>query len=89
MAGEVTNFAEKPQSEEWVNGGFFVFESEIFEYLDSDSALENQPMERLVNSGQLGAYRHTGFWRPMDTFRESKELNELYKGGQAPWVNWK
>jgi glucose-1-phosphate cytidylyltransferase len=84
----VTSFAEKPISEEWVNGGFFIFEKEIFEYLDNECILEREPLEEVARKGELHAYKHKGFWRPMDTHREAQELNKLWSEGIAPWRNW-
>lgn len=84
----VTEFAEKPIAEKRVNGGYFIFEPEIFSYLNDESILEKEPLERLSSSGQLKAYRHDGFWQPMDTYRETIELNELWDANQAPWKNW-
>jgi glucose-1-phosphate cytidylyltransferase len=86
--GHVEDFAEKPPSLEWVNGGFFIFEPGIFDYLNDECVLEQEPLQRLARDGQLGSYLHRDFWRPMDTLRESKELNYLYEIGDAPWVNW-
>jgi len=91
MEGDaVTNFSEKPQTEAgWINGGFFVFEPEVFEYLDDDdTVLEREPMERLAAAGQLHAFRHEGFWQPMDTLREKRLLESLWQGGNAPWKVW-
>ena len=85
---ETERKSEKPKSEEWVNGGFFIFEPQIFEFLNSDCVLETNPLENLVKLGQLNAYKHNGYWVPMDTFRESKELNELWNSNRAPWKNW-
>ncbi|MEZ6137467.1 MAG: glucose-1-phosphate cytidylyltransferase [Pirellulaceae bacterium] len=86
-AEQVTRFAEKPQtSEGWINGGFFVFEPEVFDYLNGDSCvLEKTPLERLSNDGQLMAYQHDGFWQPMDTVREKMLLEELWAKNTAPW----
>ena len=84
----VTNFSEKPRAEKWVNGGFFIFESKIFDFLNSDSVLEREPLERLSALGELKAYKHSGFWQPMDTYRESQELNDLWSSNSAPWRNW-
>lgn len=72
----------------WVNAGFFIFEPGIFEYLDEASTLEAEPLARLAADGQLAAYRHEGFWQPMDTFRESNLLNDLWNAKSAPWKNW-
>jgi glucose-1-phosphate cytidylyltransferase len=84
----VTKFAEKPKGNAWVNGGFFIFEPQIFDFLSPDCILENEPLEKLANLGELVAYKHHGFWRPMDTFRESMELNEIWETGKAAWKNW-
>ena len=83
----VREFSEKPQiGEGWINGGYFVFEPEIFDYLDGDSSvLELAPLERLAQSSQLVAYRHEGFWQCMDTLREKKMLETLWQSGKAPW----
>lgn len=86
----VSRFREKPQMDDWVNAGFFVFEPGVFDYLrDSDAVmLEAEPLARLAADRQLGAYRHEGFWQPMDTYRESQMLNEMWATGQAPWKVW-
>jgi glucose-1-phosphate cytidylyltransferase len=85
---EVLNFVEKPRIHDWVNGGFFVFEPEIFDYLDQNSVLEQEPLMRLAEEGQLMAYKHEGFWQPMDTYRESQMLNQMWDSGEAPWKIW-
>ena len=84
----VIGFNEKPQTSAGrISGGFFVCKRNIFDYLcdDEDLVLEIEPMERLAREGQLMAYRHDGFWHPMDTYRDYKLLNELWNSGQAPW----
>lgn len=86
--GTVTEFAEKPVSNQWVNGGFFVFEPKIFDYLSNESILERGPLENLAHDSQLMAWRHQGFWHPMDTIRDSQHLNELWDKGNAPWKVW-
>ena len=86
--GIVTQFREKPIMDGWVNAGFFIFEKSIVDYLDSDCVLEQEPLARLAAEGELAAYRHTGFWQPMDTLRESIFLNELWDSNKAPWKNW-
>jgi glucose-1-phosphate cytidylyltransferase len=86
--GLVTQFREKPIMEGWVNAGFFIFEGSIEEYLDSDCVLEQEPLAKLAADGELVAYRHNGFWQPMDTLRESTFLNELWESDSAPWKNW-
>jgi glucose-1-phosphate cytidylyltransferase len=85
---QVSRFAEKPKAEQWINGGFFIFEPQIFDYLTDDCVLEAEPLEKLAEDGQLMAYHHEGFWQPMDTFRESQELNEMWNTNSAPWRNW-
>lgn len=85
----VQNFIEKPKSDAWASAGFFVFNREVFEYLDDDQTiLEHEPMERLAADGQLMAYHHEGFFYAMDTYREYQLLNDLWKSGQAPWKKW-
>lgn len=88
--GVVQRFHEKPDNEMgWINGGFFVFEPGIFDYIDGDAAvLERDPLERLAADRQLSAFRHTGFWRPMDTLRDQRELAEMWNSGKAPWKVW-
>jgi glucose-1-phosphate cytidylyltransferase len=83
----VTKFAEKPQTGEgWINGGFFVFEPKVLDYISGDdTSLEGEPLERLAADGQLMAYRHNGFWHPMDTLRDKQLLESLWASGKAPW----
>jgi glucose-1-phosphate cytidylyltransferase len=91
LAGErVIEFSEKPQTGEgWINGGFFVFNRAIFNYLiDDNTILERDPLERLAEQGELMAFRHTGFWQPMDTLRDKLYLEELWANRQAPWKLW-
>ena len=87
----VHSFHEKPKGDgTWINGGFFVFEPEVLEYIDGDATLmEKEPLERLARESQLVAYKHTGFWQPMDTLRDKNHLEELWKSGVAPWKVWK
>lgn len=87
----VREFAEKPQTGEgWINGGFFVFEPAVFDYLaGDDTLLEREPLERLTADEQLMAFRHPGFWQPMDTLREKHLLESLWASGAAPWKIWK
>jgi glucose-1-phosphate cytidylyltransferase len=84
----VEHFREKPQSDGYVNAGFFIFEPGVFAYLDEDCILEQDPLAKLAADGQLRAYRHEGFWQPMDTYREFTMLNELWRAGDAPWKVW-
>jgi glucose-1-phosphate cytidylyltransferase len=86
-SGRVVKFREKPKLAEWVNGGFFIFENGIFEYLSIDSVLEREPFEQLAQSQQLMAYRHNGFWKCMDTYKDNIELNELWTDSPA-WKVW-
>jgi glucose-1-phosphate cytidylyltransferase len=81
----VSGFAEKPRSEHWINGGFFCFEPGALAYIDGDSVLEREPLDRLSADGQLHAHRHEGFWDCMDTYKDAVELNDLWVGGEAPW----
>jgi len=83
----VSHFEEKPQTDAgWINGGFFVFEPKLFEYLEGDeTSLEREPLMRLAEDGELFAYRHSGFWQPMDTLRERNLLEALWASGEAPW----
>ncbi|MBX3226836.1 MAG: glucose-1-phosphate cytidylyltransferase [Labilithrix sp.] len=85
--GRVHEFTEKPQiGEGWINGGFMVFEPEIFRYLDDDqTVLEAHALERLAAEHQLSAYRHQGFWQCMDTMRDVKMLESLWQSGNPPW----
>lgn len=84
----VSEFLEKPRAEKWVNGGFFIFQPEVFNYLTPNCILETTPLETLAQKGELSAYKHEGFWQPMDTFRESQELNKLWDNNSAPWKIW-
>jgi len=81
----VAGFEEKPRFEGWINGGFFCFEPKVFDYLDEDSVLEREPLERLASAGELRAYRHTGFWDCMDTYKDAVLLNDLWAADRAPW----
>lgn len=86
--GLVRGFREKPRIDDWINGGFFVFEPEIFDYLEDDSVLEREPFERLALDGQLAAYRHCGFWQCMDTYKDTLDLDGRWRGGEPPWRVW-
>ena len=87
---QVAEFTEKPQTGEgWINGGYFVFEPQVFDYLGNDATvLEREPLERLAAEGQLMAFQHEGFWQPMDTLREKHLLENLWNSGKAPWKLW-
>lgn len=86
---QIVEFSEKPQAGEgWINGAFFVFEPEVFDYIEGDDTqFELQPLRDLARDGQLMAYRHTGFWQCMDTIRDVKRLEELWEH-DAPWRTW-
>jgi glucose-1-phosphate cytidylyltransferase len=86
----VTEFTEKPQiGEGWINGGFFVLEPQVLDYIEGDETIwEREPLERLAADGQLAAYRHDGFWQPMDTLRDVRFLNSLWAKGDVPWKVW-
>lgn len=91
LAGDkVSQFSEKPgHSEDWINGGFFVFEPGVLDYIEGDAtSLERAPLERLAADGQLMAYRHSGFWHAMDTLRDKTYLDSLWHDGKAPWKTW-
>jgi len=87
---QVLSFKEKPRGDgAFVNGGFFVLSPKVLNYLvDDNTVWEQQPLMQLAADGQLMAYQHQGFWQPMDTYRESLELNELWDANSAPWKNW-
>lgn len=91
VENKVTDFHEKPQvGEGWINGGFFVFSPEIFNYLENDATiLEQSPLEKLAKAGQLMAYQHQGFWHCMDTVRDRDVLEKLWSTNKAPWKVWK
>lgn len=89
--GTVSSFAEKPQGDgAWINGGFFVMESAVFQYIaDGDATvLERTPMQKLALDGQLHAHKHTGFWKSMDTLKDKNDLTNLWVNGHAPWALW-
>jgi len=86
--GKVEGFAEKPQSDGWISAGFFVFDRRVLDYLSGDDCvLEREPLERLARENQLVAFHHEGFFQAMDTYREYKQLNDLWASGEAPWRN--
>jgi glucose-1-phosphate cytidylyltransferase len=86
----VRHFREKPQGDgAWVNGGFFVCEPGVIDYIEGDRTVwEREPMTNIAHDGQMVAYRHTGFWQPMDTLRDKNLLEELWAAGKAPWKVW-
>ncbi|HKX27922.1 MAG TPA: glucose-1-phosphate cytidylyltransferase [Blastocatellia bacterium] len=87
--GAVNEFEEKPIIQDWSNGGFFVFNRPVFSYLTDNCVLEREPLERLAQAGELMAYRHTGFWKCLDTYKDNVEFNQLWDTGQAEWKLWK
>lgn len=91
LAGQkISNFQEKPVGDGgWINGGFFVLSPKVIDYVEGDATVwEKEPLERLAAEGQLCAYRHHGFWQPMDTLRDKTHLEELWGSGKAPWKKW-
>lgn len=89
-SNQVNSFLEKPKGDgAWINGGFFVCEPGVFNYIDGDSTtFENEPMQNLATDGQMIAYLHNGFWKPMDTLRDKMELETSWEANKAPWKNW-
>ncbi len=87
---QVTSFQEKPAGDgNWINGGFFVLDPKTIDYIEDDASIfERGPMERLAADGQLMAYKHDGFWQPMDTLRDKNHLEELWASEKAPWKVW-
>ena len=87
---KIISFQEKPQGDGgWINGGFFVLSPKVIDYIEGDDTIwEREPMERLAAEGNMSAYRHHGFWQPMDTLRDKNHLEELWASGKAPWKTW-
>jgi glucose-1-phosphate cytidylyltransferase len=87
---KITTFKEKPHGDgAWINGGFFVIEPAALDYISGDSTVwEKEPLESLARDGKLAAFRHDGFWQPMDTLRDKMVLEELWKSGNPPWKTW-
>lgn len=86
----ISSFLEKPPGDNsWVNGGFFVLEPEVIDFIDGDETVwEREPLEKISQNRQLVAYKHGGFWHPMDTLRDKNYLNQIWKSGTAPWKVW-
>ena len=86
----ISSFNEKSRGDDaWINGGFFVLEPDVMDYiLDDQTTWEREPLECLARDRQLSAYRHTGFWHPMDSLRDKHVLEELWASGEAPWKVW-
>lgn len=90
-SNEIVRFAEKPKGDgNWINGGFFVCEQSVFDYLPEgdDLVFEQDPLRHLAEDGQMNAFRHTGFWKPMDALRDKQQLESLWAKNQAPWKVW-
>ena len=87
---KISGFREKPEGDgAWINGGFFVLEPGVMDYVDEDSTVwEREPLQRLAQDGMLSCYKHVGFWQPMDTLRDKNVLEQLWQGGEAPWKIW-
>ena len=88
---DITEFTEKPAGDgSWINGGFFVCQPEVFDYIQNDDTaiFERKPLENLARDNQLKAYRHTGFWKPMDTLKQKLELDALWNSDNPPWKIW-
>ncbi len=88
--GLVRSFQEKPVGDGgWINGGFFVCDPGIFNYIEGDSTTwEKEPLENIARDGEMNSFKHTGFWKPMDTQRDKKEMEDLWRTGKAPWKIW-
>ena len=91
QGGKIIRFEEKPPGEGgWINGGYFVLEPQIFDYIEGDHTVwERESLEQLAQQKQLSAFKHTGFWYPMDTLRDKMKLEELWNSGKRPWMVWK
>ena len=87
---KITSFKEKPEGDgAWINGGYFVLEPQVIDFIDDHSTVwEKEPLEKLADLEQLSAYKHDGFWQPMDTLRDKNYLEELWQSGKAPWQVW-
>lgn len=87
---KIKKFVEKPDGDKsWINGGFFILEPSVIDLIDNDKTIwEQEPLEHLAEKGDLSAYKHSGFWRPMDALRDKMYLNELWDNNQAPWKTW-
>ena len=86
--GLIKNFTEKPILDHWVNGGFFVFNRKIFKYIKANDVLEKEPLIKLSQENELLAYKHKGFWKCMDTYKDNLVLKQLWNSGRAPWAFW-
>lgn len=90
LEGRVVNFQEKPQGDGgWINGGYFVLEPQVFDFIKGDmTSWESSPLQEIASKNQLAAFNHYGFWQAMDTLRDRNLLEELWRSGQAPWKVW-
>jgi len=88
---KISTFREKPLGDgNWVNGGYFILEPEVFDYIEGDSTIwEREPLEKLSQEGRLSAYKHKGFWHPMDTLYDKNQLEQMWNSGKSPWKIWK
>ena len=88
---DVTEFNEKPKHENtWINGGFFILNPNVIDFIENDNtSWEEQPLREMTKQNQLAAFKHKGFWQPMDTLAEKRYLEELYESNKAPWMIWK
>jgi glucose-1-phosphate cytidylyltransferase len=88
----VTSFHEKPdRAESWINAGYFVCEPSVFDFIpegDDSSVFEKEPLEKIAATGKMHAYKHYGFWKPMDMLKDNKDLNNMWNQGNAPWKVW-
>ncbi|MGB3491747.1 MAG: glucose-1-phosphate cytidylyltransferase [Elainellaceae cyanobacterium] len=87
---QIDSFQEKPEGDgAWINGGYFVLEPEVIDLIDDDSTIwEQEPLKKLAQKGQLSAYKHQGFWQPMDTLRDKRKLEDMWQKNEAPWKAW-
>jgi glucose-1-phosphate cytidylyltransferase len=85
----VASFKEKPVLDYWINGGFFVFHRDVFKYIEEGDTLEKEAFDRLLKDRELCAYKHDGFWKCMDTYKDNLELNEMWRLDKAQWAIWK
>jgi glucose-1-phosphate cytidylyltransferase len=91
QSGQVGSFMEKPKGDGvWINGGFFVCQPEVFDYINQGDATiwEQEPLQKIAKDGQLVGFRHEGFWRPMDTLKDKQDLNEMWNTHSAKWNIW-
>ena len=85
---KIRGFKEKPRLDGWINSGFFVFDRKIFDYIGENDVLEKEPLEKLAEQRQLAVYRHSSFWKSMDTFKDAQLLNQIWESGNIPWKIW-